>query len=292
MSEAAVTSGKWSNVPVRIGTALAIAAVVLFFLWIGRWVWLLAVAAMAVRMGYEFARMIGASSERPAHENWIQLVVGPAALLLFAFGPQYVFPGSFLADPIFARTLLFTMIGLGISALFFLRGRPALEWATIGGAYIFVPLFAMLWLRNGGTGFDTPGARRVLFVILIVVAADAGAYFAGKTIGGPKFIPRLSPNKTWAGFAGGLVAGGLLGGVLAELWSDDFFEGVLVGLVLVVAAVAGDFLESGFKRHFGVKDTGGILPGHGGVLDRVDSHMAALTVAAVVIALAPGLSPV
>ena len=287
MSEAAVSSGKWSNVPVRIGTALAIAAVVLIFLWLGGWFWAAFAGALAVRMAYEWVRM----AELKPHSLALQYLV----VVFLAVGGAWVL--SLGVEDGLVLPLLVVAVG-AIFALMAVRRKFSLwqglnaRHLWLGAAYLSVPLVAMLWLRGFGTGFDTPGARRVLFVILIVVAADAGAYFAGKTIGGPKFIPRLSPNKTWAGFAGGLVAGGLLGGVLAEIWSDDFFEGVLVGLVLVVAAVAGDFLESGFKRHFGVKDTGGILPGHGGVLDRVDSHMAALTVAAVVIALAPGLSPV
>ena len=277
MSEAAVPSGKWSNVPARIGTALAIAAVVLVFLWAGGWWWAGLIALGAGRIAYEWARMSNIRAGGVTYNPW-QLVAGVVAV---------VFVFAWLGWSLF----LLLALAAGVVGLL-LSGQFRASWAGIGPLYIIGPAIAAVWLRNGGTGFDTPGAQRVLFVILVVVAADIGAYFSGKTIGGPKFIPRLSPNKTWAGFAGGLVAGALLGGVLAELGSDDFFDGVLVGLVLVVAAVAGDFLESGFKRHFGVKDTGGILPGHGGVLDRVDSHMAALTVAAVVIALAPGLSPV
>ena len=165
-------------------------------------------------------------------------------------------------------------------------------WKAVGIAYIALPLVAMVWLRNGGVGIGAEGFQLAAFIIVVVIAADAGAYFSGKSIGGPKLIPRLSPKKTWAGLFGGLALGGLVGGLLAELWSDDFYKGVAVGLGLVLVAVAGDFLESGFKRHFGVKDTGTILPGHGGVLDRVDSHMAAFAVAALALMVAPGLSPV
>ena len=291
MSEAAVTSGKWSNVPVRIGTALAIAAVVSVCLWFGGWVWVVAICILGARIAYEFTRMAFPESSRRQRVNVMAAVVA-AVLLYLATTPSSPFFNVLDYSPVFTMTVIMVLALSPISTMLF-ETRESIGWARAsGGAYIILPLIAMISIRNGGIGFTSEGFQLATFIILVVVAADAGAYFSGKSIGGPKFIPRLSPNKTWAGFAGGLVAGGLLGGVLAELWSDDFFEGVLVGLVLVVAAVAGDFLESGFKRHFGVKDTGGILPGHGGVLDRVDSHMAAFTVAAVVIALAPGLSPV
>lgn len=172
------------------------------------------------------------------------------------------------------------------------RMSSGAKWLLVGALYVVLPLVAMVWIRGGGVGLDAPGFRMAAFVILVVIAADAGAYFSGKAIGGPKMAPKLSPNKTWAGFCGGMVLGALLGGGLAVLWSGNFVAGIIFAAALVVAAVAGDFLESGFKRHFGVKDTGSILPGHGGVLDRVDSHMAAFAVAALVLWLAPSLSPI
>ena len=173
-----------------------------------------------------------------------------------------------------------------------MSGSASLVWKAIGVAYVALPLAAMVGLRGGDVGLDAEGFRLAAFIILVVIAADAGAYFSGKSIGGPKLIPRLSPKKTWTGLGGGLALGGVVGGLLAELWRDDVYKGVTVGFALVVAAVAGDFLESGFKRHFGVKDTGSILPGHGGVLDRADSHMAAFAVAALALWIAPALSPV
>ena len=182
---------------------------------------------------------------------------------------------------------------LGIRAAFeWIRMTRGLAWLVVGAFYIALPLLAMVWLRNGGVGLSSEGFQLAAFIILVVIAADAGAYFSGKSIGGPKLIRRLSPNKTWAGLFGGLVMGGLIGGLLSNVWGGEFITGVPIALVLVIAAVAGDFLESGFKRHFGVKDTGTILPGHGGVLDRVDSHMAAFAVAALVLWIMPGLSPV
>ena len=273
--------GKWGNLLTRVLTAGALAVLALVPLWLGGWWWKLFLLVAGIRIAFEWLRMIG------VRDTALPLALYTAAIALTLLIVT-VSPAEFVL-------LLVLAVIVAVPAIYRLTmaGPGArLRRIVTGAAYIIAPLAAAAWLRGAGAGFDDPGFQRVAFVLLVVIAADAGAYFAGKTIGGPKFIPALSPNKTWAGFAGGLVIGALLGGVLAEWLSDDFFEGVVVGAVLVVAAVAGDFLESGFKRRFGVKDTGTIFPGHGGVLDRFDSHMAALTVAALVIGLAPGLSPV
>jgi phosphatidate cytidylyltransferase len=267
----------WSNVPARLGSAVVIAFVAVAFLYFGGWVWIAFIAAGAGRMAFEWARMSGNHNNGEAYAPIWLIGAVVAMVLLFPWVGWY---GVALAT-VMSAVMFFA-----------LPGPHSRNWANLGLPYILIPAAAAVWLRGSGAGFDDPGFQSVLFVVLVVIAADAGAYFAGKSIGGPKLAPKLSPKKTWAGFAGGLVLGGILGGVMAEIMSDDFFDGAFVGAVLVVAAVFGDFLESGFKRFFGVKDTGSILPGHGGVLDRVDSHMTALSVAALVIWLAPGLSPI
>jgi len=238
-------------------------------------------------MGFEWGRMIENPNAPPyqgimdvAPDRWIFAIVMPLAVLAFSF------------IPIMRENMQQSVLTLSLMVFLFFIFDKQRRWANIGLLYLLFPALAAIWLRGSGVGFEDEGFKRVFFVIMIVIAADAGAYFSGKSIGGPKLAPRLSPKKTWAGFIGGLIIGALLGGVLAELWSDDFFDGLIVGAVLVVAAVFGDFLESGFKRKFGVKDTGGLIPGHGGLLDRTDSHMIALCVAALVIWLAPGLSPI
>jgi phosphatidate cytidylyltransferase len=112
----------------------------------------------------------------------------------------------------------------------------------------------------------------------LVVAADIGAYFAGRRFGRNKLAPRVSPGKTWEGVAGGLVAAALMAAV--GVWWFDVSAGRFIALcmVVVVASIVGDLTESLFKRHAGLKDSGTILPGHGGVLDRVDSVTAAAPV--------------
>lgn len=117
-----------------------------------------------------------------------------------------------------------------------------------------------------------------IFAFLIAWAADSAAFAAGKFFGGPKLWPRYSPNKTWAGFAGGLIAGMLTAGALSDitgLFKHDTSASV-VGLLVALATMAGDLWESALKRRFGVKDAGTLIPGHGGLLDRVDGLMFAI----------------
>jgi phosphatidate cytidylyltransferase len=144
--------------------------------------------------------------------------------------------------------------------------------AALAGLLVLVPA----WLALVRLHDHAP--QLVLFVVLLVVAADVGAYFAGRQFGQHKLAPKVSPGKTWEGVFGGLVAAALMAW-LGEIWFNlggpMFFA---LCAVVVVASVVGDLTESLFKRHAGLKDSGSLLPGHGGVLDRVDSVTAAAPV--------------
>ncbi|TCT02895.1 phosphatidate cytidylyltransferase [Aquabacter spiritensis] len=134
-------------------------------------------------------------------------------------------------------------------------------------------------------GDDRIGLSAVLFVYAIVWCTDIGAYFVGRAVGGPKLWPRLSPNKTWSGAIGGALIGTAAGcGLLVATGLRLVPEMAAIGLVLSIAAQCGDLAESAFKRAYGVKDAGSLIPGHGGVLDRLDGFTAA-AVAALVIGL-------
>jgi phosphatidate cytidylyltransferase len=117
-----------------------------------------------------------------------------------------------------------------------------------------------------------------------VWATDIGAYFAGRSFGGPKVAPKISPNKTWSGLIGGMVGALLLGGALCS-YADLPLHLALASPALAVIAQAGDFFESWMKRRAGVKDSGALIPGHGGVLDRLDGVVTALPVAALLVGL-------
>ncbi len=143
-------------------------------------------------------------------------------------------------------------------------------WKLFGFIYCLLPAVALLWIRERaeyqgiGSGFDL-----LIWVFLVVWSTDIGAYFAGRAIGGPKLAPAISPNKTIAGLIGGVVAAALIAGAWAS--AVDLPRALLwLAPPLAVAAQAGDLFESGLKRRAGVKDSGTWLPGHGGLLDRLD----------------------
>ena len=149
-------------------------------------------------------------------------------------------------------------------------GKWGLGWKLFGFVYCLLPAISLLWIRERaeyegiGSGFDL-----LIWVFLVVWSTDIGAYFAGRAIGGPKLAPSISPNKTVAGLLGGVAAAT----VIAGLW---VYAARLPGMLLWIAALfavgahLGDLFESGLKRRAGVKDSGTWLPGHGGLLDRLD----------------------
>ena len=163
------------------------------------------------------------------------------------------------------------LAGAGMAAewLALCRRRPALRW--VGPIYIAPAILALLWLRG-----LPDGLRWVAFLAAVVWSGDIGAYLVGRLVGGPRLAPSISPGKTWSGAAGG-TACAVLAGVLA---ASGHAVAALPALVLSLAAQAGDLLESALKRHFGVKDSGRIIPGHGGLLDRLDGVLTAAPLAA------------
>ena len=164
-------------------------------------------------------------------------------------------------------------------------GSWGLGWKVFGFAYCLLPALSLLWIRERaeyegiGTGFDL-----LIWVFLVVWSTDIGAYFAGRTIGGPKLAPSISPNKTIAGLIGGVAAAALFAGLwasFAQLPAALFW----LAMPFAFAAQIGDLFESGLKRRAGVKDSGTWLPGHGGLLDRLDGlvPVAILTAAIMVL---------
>lgn len=150
--------------------------------------------------------------------------------------------------------------------------RPVLRiaGAVFGLAYIGATALILWFLRDFGI-------IPVLIPLLCVVATDIGAYFSGRAIGGPKIAPSISPSKTWAGLLGGMVASTLALFLVDGIqgWNGQVTEIALLGSGLAILAQSGDFLESWMKRKAGVKDSGALIPGHGGLLDRVDGLLAA-----------------
>ena len=224
------------------------------------------IGAMAAVMAWEWARVTRGA---PLGAGGVAL----AALLVGAIAAA----ASSRFDAALALVVAAAVVVYGV-AYVERRGKPS--FMAAGALYIGVPALALLWL------YARPevGRELVIWLIAIVIAADIAAYFVGRAIGGPKLAPRISPGKTWSGAAGGIagaVAVGLALGSALDLAPPMMLA--VAAAALAVVSQAGDLLESRIKRAFGVKDTSGILPGHGGMMDRVDGIVAVLAAAALAI---------
>ena len=171
------------------------------------------------------------------------------------------------------------LLPLGGMMLMVLSGKTIRKLSFVGPFYTGLPALALIWLRSDADY----GLKAVLFIFLVVWMADIAAYAIGRTIGGPKLSPGISPNKTWSGAIGGL-SGGVLVGVLTAYYLGNSSITLLAGvaLILAVASQIGDLYESSLKRRFGIKDSSNLIPGHGGILDRVDGLIAAAVLAAII----------
>ena len=177
----------------------------------------------------------------------------------------------------FSLLILVAAIGLAVEWLGMCRGARAGLGALLAGIpYLAPSIVALPWLRAD----DVAGRDNVLFVLIVVWASDIGAYVAGRLVGGPKMAPAISPGKTWSGAVGGLIAATSVAWFFSGILDAPPGRGLLIGACLGVASQAGDLLESAIKRGFGVKDSGRLIPGHGGLLDRIDGLLAAAPAAA------------
>jgi phosphatidate cytidylyltransferase len=264
----AARPGRFADLRLRLVSAMAAAAVALLCIWLGG-IWIALLAALAAAAMVLEWRSISAHAGGPAGADaapYALAVVG--GVLLVQFGPVW-------AAVLFLVAL--SAAGLGWDSR---RGRQrAGLWAVAATLYIGAAAMAFVALR----GFEPFGFLSIVWAALVVIAADVGGYFTGRTIGGPKLWPAVSPNKTWAGLIGGIVLAILVGSVFSGATTGTYyFEVCTVSAVAALLAQAGDLAESALKRRFGVKDAGTLMPGHGGLLDRLDGHMAAVLVAAAV----------
>lgn len=219
--------------------------------------WLLLVVAGVLMQG-EWANLVGASVE---HRKMSMFAVSVPLAILCPLAAGLDWPAFTLMMAAFFFVVLATR-----------RARLAL-----GIFYVCVPVAALIFLR--GQQPNSYGLLLAFWALGLVWATDIGAYFAGRSIGGPKLAPRISPSKTWAGLGGGVLAALLTGFLLHRLAGLPIQLAAASGL-LAVAAQLGDLLESWMKRRAGVKDSGTLLPGHGGVMDRLDGVATAAPLAA------------
>ena len=255
-----------STLTIRVLSALLLAPVVLGVIYLGPpWSDVL-IALAAALLGYEWQRMCCGRGLQPAGVIVMATLTGAPVLGaagLFTLAGWWLAAGA-MAAAVVARPG---------------KDSPAL-WLGLGVAYLGAACLGFQWLRQD----PTMGRNLVFWLLACVWATDTFAYIAGRTIGGAKLAPTISPNKTWAGLAGGVLAAAVVGLVTALLLQEpSILRFALLGAMVALVAQAGDLWASVLKRRFGAKDFGKLIPGHGGLLDRVDGLLAAsLFVAAIV----------
>lgn len=257
----------WSNLGVRVASAVVLVPAVLGAVWFAdlpglRWMFLVLVAVAVALLAIEWGAMTAPYAP-----------VRVSTALTVA-----VLAGAFLAFQ-HHMVLAWAAVALGAAAAALVaRGvaeRPAN--AAFGVIYLAIPVVCLVWLRG------MPEGRQWTVLLFVVAwAADIAAFAVGSALKGPKLWPRFSPNKTWSGFFGGLAAAAGAGAAMAAFSAIvlSVQAGALIGLIAGLATMAGDLWESMLKRRFGVKDSGDLIPGHGGLLDRVDGLMFAVVVLA------------
>lgn len=265
----------WNNVGLRAITALAFAAICILPLYLGGWPWAILVSILGGRMMWEWVSM---SDTAPTRLAYILPIIG------------IVIANFYMAQSLWLYAIISVFFAAVLAALERSR-RGGLLWAGLGYLYIIIPCLVIVAIRGVENGFATEGFSKLIYIILVVVAADVGAYFGGSFFKGPKLAPKLSPNKTWSGFVCGAIFGILIGGIVGHVIGLGFVMGLVLAMPIVILSVLGDLLESGLKRVLNVKDTGALLPGHGGLLDRLDSLMLAVVGTGAILYIAPNIWP-
>lgn len=258
----------------RILSAIVLAPAVLALVVWGVWPFALLAAAAVILLAIEWRHLTAARVDQKTGDL-ASLAAGLTALLVLILAAFGLYQPALLAA--LAGAILAAVVAqiLGASAF----------WTSIGVFYFSLPMLAMVWLR----AVPNIGLTILLWLLLVVWATDIMAYFVGRKIGGPRLAPSISPGKTWAGLWGGMAGAAVVGAAMA------FFVGpfrplpsILLAAFLAAIAQLGDLTESALKRQAGVKDSGGLIPGHGGLFDRIDGLLFAAPVLALVALVASG----
>lgn len=259
--------GRGGELGRRVLSAAILAPIALLAVHLGGLALAVLMVAAAAALGWEWSRLCGFAPPRP---------LGTALMALLVTTVVVADIGGAFGD--LAVVVILVAAIIAVVSIVRRGERSALRWCAVGVVYLGLPCLALLWLRIAG-------ADHVFWVLCVTWAADIGAYFTGRAIGGPRLAPAISPNKTWSGFVGGMVAAAVVGaGIGLAFGSHGGGAAALAALLVALAAVVGDLVESGMKRHFGAKDAGNLIPGHGGALDRLDSLLLAAPMAALLLA--------
>ena len=247
------------NLVMRVIAALVLAPSAIAIAYAGGWLWAALVTLAAVGLYVEWLMIVGAARE-------MRVITPGVAALAGA--------GLCLASGRIDAALVVLAIGLAAVALLSPERR---NWTATGFVYAAAAEIASVLVRLD----PTQGFAALMLILLVVWATDIGGFFAGRGIGGPKLWPRVSPKKTWAGAIGGFAASLVIAAGFAAVGLGRTGPLLLLGAVLSVASQLGDLFESAVKRRFGVKDSSHIIPGHGGLMDRLDGFIAAIVLAAI-----------
>ncbi len=247
----------------RVISGLVFAAIAIGLAWAGLVYFALLVLAISLVMSWEWARVVR------ARDFDLTLLVHAVAMIAAV---------ALTVAGLAALGLAVVMIAAIIVLPLEFGQRPL--FAAAGVFYTGLPAVAILWLRSS----EPMGFLAVLLIFLTVWATDTAAFLAGRLIGGPKLLPSISPNKTWSGLAGGVLAASLTAGLTGYATGNPVPALAALGLVMGLVAQAGDLIESAVKRTFGAKDASNLIPGHGGFMDRLDG-IVTVSVAAALAAL-------
>ena len=246
------------NLGMRVAAALVLAPLAIAVAYAGGWLWAALVTLTAIGLYVEWLTVVGARTPR--------LVTAGAAALAMA--------GLLLAAGRIGASILVLVVGLaGVMVV----SPERRLWTAMGFGYAAAAEVASVLVRHD----QAHGFVALILILLVVWVTDIGGYFAGRGIGGPKLWPRVSPKKTWAGAIGGFAASLAVAAGFAAIGLGKTGPMLLLGAVLSIASQLGDLFESAVKRRFGVKDSSHIIPGHGGLLDRLDGFVAAIVLAAI-----------
>lgn len=240
----------FSELPARIGSAVILGALSIYATWVGGLTFSLLILAACFFVFWEFKNIVSKS---------MPFIVGVFSLCFL-----FLFCASWFVKEIDTGFMLLGISFLALIAWEYFSKKSV--WGAAALIYAALPFISLVLLRD-----DPNGLLIILFLFACVWGADTFAYFTGKLVGGPKLWPAVSPKKTWSGFIGGLIGACALTSLVLWFFGYSFsFTSFMLTLVLGIAAQAGDLFESSIKRKFDVKDSGKIIPGHGGVLDRID----------------------